>query len=71
MSEKPKQCKEVQDDLKQSVGRIASYLEEAMSSLKKAKEECLAEDWELFPPDDIENIIDKLSQMVLELRLKI
>ncbi len=71
MSEKPKLCKEAQDDLKTSIERIASYLEEAMSLLKKGKEECLAEDWDLAPPDEIENIIDKLSQMVLELRLKI
>ena len=71
MSNKPKLCKEAQDDLKNSVERTADYLEEAMSSLKKAKEKCLAEDWELVPPDEIGNIIDKLSQMVLELRLKI
>lgn len=71
MSNKHKQCKEAQDDLKKSIERIATYLENAMRNLKKAKEECLAEDWELFPPDEIENIIDKLSQMVLELRLKI
>jgi ribosome recycling factor len=71
MSEKPKLCKEAQDDLEQSIEQIANYLEEAMSLLKKGKEECLAEDWDLVPPDEIENIIDKLSQMVLELRLKI
>jgi len=71
MSDKHKQCKDAQDDLKKSIERIANYLEEAMSSLKKAKEECLAEDWELFPPEEIGDIIDKLSQMVLELRLKI
>ncbi len=71
MSEKLKQCKETQKELNKSIERIANCLEEAMRSLKKGKEVCLAEDWELLPPDEIEAFINKLSQMVLELRLKI
>ena len=71
MSEKPKQCEEAQKKLNESIERTANHLEDALRSLKKGREKCLAEDWELLPPDEIEAIVNKLSQMVLELRLKI
>lgn len=50
--------------------RMIETLEEAIETLEKAKEEC-AGDWELFPPDEIEEVIEKLGEIVANLNLKL
>ncbi len=46
-------------------------LEEAIESLERGKDECKGEDWELFPPDDLEGIIENLTQIISNLKQKI
>lgn len=50
--------------------RMIETLEEAIDTLEKAKEECTG-DWELFPPDEIEDVIEKLGEIVANLNLKL
>ena len=71
MNEKTKQCQDAQEGLAKSSERMAQYLEDAMRNLKKCKAECKDEDWELLSGDEIEQLIEKLKETVLKLRLKI
>ncbi len=71
MKEKTKQCQDAQENLEKSSERMAQYLEDAIKSLKKCKVECEEEDWELLSGDEIEQLIEKLRETVLKLRLKI
>ena len=50
--------------------RMIETLEDAIETLEKAKEECTG-DWELFPPEDIEEVIDKLEEIVSTLNLQL
>jgi flagellin-specific chaperone FliS len=50
--------------------RMIDTLEEAVNTLEKAKEEC-TEDWELFPPDEIEEVIEKLTEIIANLNLQL
>lgn len=59
MSEKEEACE-----------RMIETLEEAIESLEKAKEEC-AGDWEFFPPEEIEEVIEKLTEIVTNLNMKL
>ena len=71
MKEKTKQCQDAQDGLAKSSEQMAQYLEDAMKSLKKCKMECKDEDWELLAGDEIEQLIERLTETILKLRLKI
>lgn len=59
MSEKEEACE-----------RMIETLEEAINTLEKAKEECKG-DWEFFPPDEIEDVIEKLTVIVGNLNLQL
>jgi hypothetical protein len=50
--------------------RMIETLEDAINTLEKAKEECTG-DWDLFPPDEIEDVIEKLTEIVTNLNLKL
>ena len=50
--------------------RMIETLEEAIETLEKAKEDCTG-DWELFPPDEIEDVIEKLGEIVANLNLQL
>ena len=50
--------------------RMIETLEEAINTLEKAKEEC-AGDWDLFPPEEIEEVIEKLAEIVTNLNLQL
>lgn len=50
--------------------RMIETLEEVINTLEKAKEEC-AGDWELFPPDEIEDVIEKLTEIITNLNLQL
>jgi hypothetical protein len=50
--------------------RMIETLEEAIETLEKAKEDCTG-DWELFPPDEIEEVIEKLGEIVASLNLQL
>jgi hypothetical protein len=51
--------------------RLLENLEDAIASLERGKDECEIENWELFAPEDLEEIIDNLREMVAKLNVKI
>jgi len=59
MSEKEEACE-----------RMIETLEEAINTLEKAKDECTG-DWDLFPPDEIEDVIEKLTEIIENLSLQL
>ena len=59
MSEKEEACE-----------RMIETLEVAINTLEKAKDECTG-DWDLFPPDEIEEGIEKLVEIVTKLNLQL
>ncbi|MBD3415355.1 MAG: hypothetical protein GF421_13120 [Candidatus Aminicenantes bacterium] len=42
-------------------------LEDAIDSLEKGRDECSLEDWDIFSPEDLEEIIELLREMVTKL----
>lgn len=59
MSEKEEACE-----------RMIETLQEAIETLERAKEEC-AGDWDLFPPEEIEEVIEKLEDLVENLNMQL
>ena len=51
--------------------RLLENIEDAINSLERGKEECVVEEWELFPPEEIEEIVDQLREMASKLSIKI
>ena len=51
--------------------RLLVNLEDAIASLERGKDECEMNDWELFAPEDLEEIIDYLRSMADKLHIKI
>ena len=51
--------------------RLLENIEDAINSLERGKEECAVEKWELFPPEEIEEIVEKLRDMASKLNIKI
>jgi len=51
--------------------RLLVNLEDAIASLERGKDECEMNDWELFAPEDLEEIIDFLRTMAGKLHIKI
>jgi hypothetical protein len=52
------------------MGEKEEACERMIETLEKAKEEC-AGDWELFPPDEIEDVIEKLTEIITNLNLQL
>lgn len=50
--------------------RMIETLKEAIFTLEKAKEECTG-DWDLLPPDEIEDVIEKLTEIITNLDLQL
>ena len=50
--------------------RLLENIEDALVSLERGKEECSVDDWELFAPEDLEEIIEHLRDMVATLNMK-
>lgn len=50
--------------------RMIETLGDAIEILEKAKEDCTG-DWELFPPEEIEEVIEKLEDIVSALNLQL
>lgn len=51
--------------------RLLDNIEDAIASLERGKDECEMNDWELFAPEDLEEIIEQLRTMAGKLNLKI
>jgi sugar-specific transcriptional regulator TrmB len=56
---------------KEACERLLDNLEDALASLERGKEECEMENWELFAPEDLDEVIEKLREMASKLNLKI
>jgi hypothetical protein len=54
-------------DREEACERLIDTLKETIVKLERGKEECVQGDWELISPDEIEEIIDKLYEMLDEL----
>ena len=50
--------------------RLLDNLEDAIASLERGKEECEIENWELFSPEELEEIAEKLRTMASKLHIK-
>lgn len=50
--------------------RLLDNLEDAIVSLERGKEECEIENWELFPPEELEEIAEHLRIMASKLHIK-
>ncbi len=51
--------------------RMLDNLQDAIASLERGKEECAAESWDLFAPEDLDEVIELLRGMASKLNLKI
>jgi len=58
-------------DRDEACGRLLESLEDAISILEKGKEACTLDDWELFPVEEVEEIIEQLRDMVERLNVEI
>lgn len=54
-------------DRDEACQRLVTTLKETIERLEKGKEECVQGDWELVPPEEIEEVIDKLYEMLDQL----
>lgn len=50
--------------------RLLDNLEDAIASLERGKDECEIDNWELFAPEDLEEIIEQLRDMASKLSIK-
>ena len=58
-------------DRDEACGRLLESLEDAISILEKGKEACALDDWEIFPMEEVEEIIEQLRDMVERLNVEI
>jgi SepF-like predicted cell division protein (DUF552 family) len=58
-------------DRDEACGRLLGNLEDAISILEKGKEACALDDWEIFPMEEVEEIIEQLRDMVERLNVEI
>jgi len=47
--------------------QLIESLEEAIESLERGRDECTIEDWDIFSPEDLEEIIEQLREIVVKL----
>jgi hypothetical protein len=57
-------------DREEACERLLDNLEDAIASLERGKDECEIDNWELFAPEDLEEIIDQLRDMASKLSIK-
>lgn len=50
--------------------RLLDNLDDAIASLERGKDECEIDNWELFAPEDLEEIIEQLRDMASKLSIK-
>lgn len=55
----------------EACGRLLESLEDAISILEKGKAACVLDDWEIFPMEEVEEIIEQLRDMVERLNVEI
>ena len=58
-------------DREEACERLLDNLEDAIASLERGKDECEMNDWDLFAPEELDEIIEQLRDMASKLNLKI
>lgn len=58
-------------DRQEACERLIENIEDAINSLEHGKDECELNDWDLFDPEEIEEIIEQLRDMAAKLNMKI
>ncbi len=51
--------------------KLIESLDDAIDSLERGRDECTLEDWDIFSPEDLEEIIELLREMVTKLELQL
>jgi len=51
----------------ETCAQLIDSLEDAIESLERGRDECNIEDWDIFSPEDLEEIIDQLRDIVTKL----
>ncbi len=54
-------------DRDEACQRLIDTLKETIEKLERGKEECVQGDWELIPPGEFEEVMDKLYDMLRQL----
>jgi len=54
-------------DRDEACERLIDTLKETIVKLEQGKEQCVQGDWELIPPEEIEEVIERLYEMLEEL----
>ena len=54
-------------DRDEACERLIDTLKESIEKLERGKEECVIGDWVLIPPEELEEVIDRLNEMLEEL----
>ncbi len=57
-------------DRDEACGRLLANLEDAINILEKGKEACALNDWEIFPIEEVEEIIEQLRDLVERLNVE-
>lgn len=57
-------------DREEACERLLDTIEDAINSLERGKEECEISDWDLFAPEEIEEVIEALREMESKLNVK-
>jgi tRNA splicing endonuclease len=47
--------------------QLIESLEDAIESMERGRDECTIEDWDIFSPEDLEEIIEQLREIVVKL----
>ena len=58
-------------EMEEACERLLDSIEDAINSLVRGQEECESNDWELFAPEDLQEIIDRLKIMASKLNIRI
>ena len=54
-------------DRDEACERLIDTLKETIEKLEQGKEQCVQGDWKLIPPEEIEEVIERLYEMLEEL----
>ncbi len=57
-------------DKDEACERLLDNLDDAIASLERGKDECETDKWDLFPPEDLEGILELLRDMASKLQIK-
>jgi len=56
-------------DRQEACERLIANIEDAIESLERGKEECSLDDWDFFSPEEMEEIIEHLREIVAKLNV--